>query len=102
MQLNRYLLISALVSAASMMVTPVNADTWLKDPTRDCSVWSDGAAEDGETATWSGSCADGKASGLGVMVVHDKDGLLAVFNGEMSGGKASGFGTLRFRGSHTR
>lgn len=97
MRVKQFLFFSTLVWAAPMMVSSLSADTWLKDPSRDCSVWTDSTAEDGETATWSGSCIEGKASGLGVMVVHDKQGLLAVFSGEMSGGKASGFGTLRFR-----
>ena len=97
MRLRKIFVYSALFCTVAIVAAPVAADTWLKDPTRNCSVWTDSAADAGETATWSGSCADGKASGLGVMVVHDKDGLLAVYNGEMVAGKASGFGTLRFR-----
>lgn len=88
---------TALALATALTAAPVFAEDWLKDPTRECSVWTDSTDGDSQTATWSGSCLDGKASGLGVMVVHDNDGLLAVFNGEMSAGKASGFGTLRFR-----
>jgi hypothetical protein len=74
-----------------------HADIWLKDPTTGCEIWSDGKGADKEVPTWSGSCIDGKANGLGVLVAHDKDGLLAVYNGEMLGGKANGAGALRFR-----
>ena len=75
----------------------VHAETWLKDPITDCQVWypDDGSAK--EVITWSGSCENGKATGSGVLVVHDKDGLSAVYNGEMTGGKANGTGSLKFR-----
>lgn len=75
----------------------VHAETWLKDPITDCQAWSpnDGSAK--EVITWSGSCENGKATGSGVLVVHDKDGLSAVYNGEMTGGKANGTGSLKFR-----
>jgi hypothetical protein len=75
----------------------VHAETWLKDPITDCQVWypDDGIAK--EVITWSGSCEKGKATGSGVLVVHDKDGLSAVYNGEMTGGKANGTGSLKFR-----
>lgn len=73
------------------------ADTWLKDPTTGCEIWSYGDTADKEVPTWSGSCGNGKATGLGVLVVHDKDGLLLVYNGEMLDGKAAGAGALRFR-----
>ena len=75
----------------------VHAETWLKDPITDCQAWSpnDGSAK--EVITWSGSCENGKTTGSGVLVVHDKDGLSAVYNGEMTGGKANGTGSLKFR-----
>ena len=75
----------------------VHAETWPKDPITDCQVWSadDGGAK--EVITWSGSCENGKATGSGVLVVHDKDGLSAVYNGEMTSGKANGTGSLKFR-----
>ena len=75
----------------------VHAETWPKDPITDCQVWSadDGGAK--EVITWSGSCENGKATGSGVLVAHDKDGLSAVYNGEMTSGKANGTGSLKFR-----
>jgi hypothetical protein len=75
----------------------VHAETWPKDPITDCQVWSadDGGAK--EVITWSGSCENGKATGSGVLVVHDKDGLSAVYNGEMTSGKVNGTGSLKFR-----
>jgi len=75
----------------------VHAETWPKDPITDCQVWSadDGGAK--EVITWSGSCENGKATGSGVLVAHDKDGLSAVYNGGMTSGKANGTGSLKFR-----
>lgn len=99
---NRILLLNLMLcTGACVFSAQAFADTWVKDPTRDCTVWSgdDGSAE--EVMTWTGSCVDGKAIGLGVLVVHDKDGLALVFNGEMNGGKADGVGTLKFRDSET-
>jgi len=74
-----------------------HADTWLKDPTTGCEISSASDESAKQVAVWSGSCTEGKASGLGVMVVHDKDGLLLVYRGEMAGGKAEGAGSLVFR-----
>lgn len=74
-----------------------HADTWLEDPTTGCGILSLGDDADKQVAVWSGACNDGKASGLGVMVVHDKDGLLLVYRGEMSDGKVEGAGSLVFR-----
>jgi len=79
----------------------VNADNWVTDPTTDCQVWSYGDTTDGEIVTWSGSCSQKKATGRGVLVVHDKDGLLAVYDGEMLSGKGNGFGILTFRNDET-
>lgn len=75
----------------------VHAETWLKDPITDCQAWSPNDDSAKEVITWSGSCENGKATGSGVLVVHDKDGLSAVYNGEMTGGKANGTGSLKFR-----
>lgn len=80
----RFFILSLLPFALACLSSgSVFADTWVKGPTRDCTVWSsdDGSAR--EVMTWTGSCEDGKAMGLGVLVVHDKDGLGAVYNGEM-------------------
>jgi len=75
-----------------------HADTWLEDPTSGCEILSLGDEADKQIAVWSGACdEDDKASGLGVMVVHDKDGLLLVYRGEMSSGKVEGAGSLVFR-----
>jgi hypothetical protein len=94
----KYLLLN-LMLCAGVGLSPGSlfADTWVKDPTRECTVWSgdDGSAE--EVMTWTGSCEDGKSMGLGVLVVHDKDGLAVVYNGEMREGKADGIGSLKFR-----
>ena len=79
------------------MAGTVHAETWPKDPITDCQVWSPNDGNVKEVITWSGSCENGKATGSGVLVVHDKDGLSAVYNGEMTSGKANGAGSLKFR-----
>lgn len=58
--------------------------------TRDCGIaeynlkWVDQAVED---ISWSGACAEGLASGEGVMVVARKDGRRRTFRGRMSEGR---------------
>jgi len=92
------LVLTLTVGAMSIgMAGHSHAEIWLEDPTTGCEILSDGDKTDKQVAIWSGSCNDGKASGLGVMVVHDKDGLLLIYRGEMSGGKAEGAGSLVFR-----
>lgn len=83
----------ALLSLACL----ARADHWVTDPITGCQVWSYGDPSDAEVATWSGACLEGKASGRGVLVVHDKQGLLATFDGEMADGKGNGFGVIKFR-----
>lgn len=95
---NNMRVLALTASIVSMAIIGIShADTWLQDPTSGCEIWSEGEAADKEIATWSGSCIEGKASGLGSLVVHDKLGLLLSFNGEMLKGKVTGAGALRFR-----
>jgi len=62
---------------------------WLKDPISGCAVWAENPTGT-EVVSWSGGCADGKASGRGVLSWF-KDGKLAVrFEGAMVAGKAQG------------
>jgi hypothetical protein len=70
------------LAAAAMsigMAGSSHAEAWLEDPTTGCRILSLGDEADKQVAVWSGSCPKGKASGLGVLVVHDKDGLLLVY-----------------------
>jgi hypothetical protein len=97
MEFKPLVLILAAAAMSVGMAGNSHADTWLQDPTTGCEIWSDSFETDKEVPTWSGSCIEGKASGLGMLVVHDKGGLLFVFNGEMLGGKANGAGVLRLR-----
>ena len=83
MEFKPLVLILAAAAMSVCMAGNSHAELWLKDPTTGCEIWSDSLETDKEVPTWSGSCVDGKASGLGVLVVHDKDGLLLVFNGEV-------------------
>lgn len=102
--MHQQLLFKILLGGAAVVVFlagTVHAETWPKDPTTDCQVWSvdDGSAK--EVISWTGSCEKGKATGTGVLVVFDKDGLSAVYKGEMTGGKANGTGSLKFRSVDT-
>ena len=66
---NSLVLMAAGMAGLSLgMVNSSHADIWLKDPTTGCQVWSgdDGSAK--EVASWSGSCASGKAIGNGTLV----------------------------------
>lgn len=99
---NSLVLMAAGMAGLSLgMVNSSHADIWLKDPTTGCQVWSgdDGSAK--EVASWSGSCASGKAIGNGTLVATDKDGLAVVFNGEMKAGKMDGRGSIKFRNDDT-
>ena len=84
-------------TALILMPGALMAGDWISDPTRECQVFLDSDDVSGMTVAWSGSCADGKASGTGVLVVNDPKGLAAVFSGEMLQGKADGWGVIRFR-----
>ena len=69
--IKRYILMVATIIGLSFSVIDNGfADIWLKDPTTGCQVWSwdDGAAN--EIVSWSGSCADDKAIGIGNRAGH--------------------------------
>jgi hypothetical protein len=100
---NRFVLFAAGVAGLSLGIVDSSiADIWVQDPTTDCQVWSgdDGSAK--EVISWSGACVDGKAVGVGTLVLTDIDGLAVVFNGEMKSGKMDGWGTLKFRNDETK
>ena len=64
------LMLGAALAAAT---SPATAQGWLEDPVTGCSVWSD--EPDGRIVSWSGVCVDGKASGIGVLVVTSEGEL---------------------------
>ena len=71
------------------------ADTWLEDAVSGCKVWIDQPPAE-NIVSWSGACADDKASGDGVLVVV-KDGRLYVrYSGPMAAGKANGVGKVEY------
>jgi hypothetical protein len=78
------------------LVGPVNAEEiWVKTANQDCTVHGDEALKSNEMVTWSGSCKDGRASGVGKMewIVDNK--LSGIYEGKMAGGKLEGEGILR-------
>jgi outer membrane protein OmpA-like peptidoglycan-associated protein len=70
---------------------------WLNDPVTDCAIWSAEQPAPGEKASWTGSCANGKASGKGNLLFWDEQGILARYDGEMQAGKVHGVGAMKFR-----
>jgi outer membrane protein OmpA-like peptidoglycan-associated protein len=73
------------------------AGFWLNDPVTDCAIWSAEQPAPGEKASWTGSCANGKASGKGNLLFWDEQGILARYDGEMQAGKVHGVGAMKFR-----
>ena len=67
---------------------------WSITRNQPCQVWNHGRGDERERFTWSGACADGKASGEGRLVWHSRFGR-TVYEGEMEAGKRHGSGTLR-------
>ena len=84
--------LGAVLAAAT---TPATAQGWLEDPVTGCAVWSDETDE--RVASWSGACADGKASGIGVLVVMSEGELDVRYDGPMEAGKARGLGLVAYR-----
>jgi len=72
------------------------AQGWLKDPITACTVWSDKTDVE-RIVSWSGACADGKASGAGVLVVISAGKFDVRYDGTMVGGKANGLGLVHYR-----
>ncbi len=62
---------------------------WLRDARSGCAVW-DLDPEPGWSVTWSGGCEDGKASGRGTLVWHEKGEAVIRYEGEMKDGKEHG------------
>ncbi len=73
------------------------AGFWLNDPLTGCAIWSADKPGPGESATWTGSCVDGRADGKGNLLFWDNEGILAHYDGEMRDGKVHGEGSLKFR-----
>jgi hypothetical protein len=78
------------------LVGPAHAeDVWVKTADQDCMVLGDAPLKDNEAATWSGSCADGRASGVGILewIVDNK--IAGIYDGGMADGRLNGEGVLR-------
>lgn len=84
----------ALCAATSAMAT----EGMLKDPITGCGVWTDDTKV-ARSVSWSGACADGKASGNGILVVMAKGEFEIRFSGTMTNGKANGLGLVHYRTS---
>lgn len=77
---------------------PATQPRWQKAENLDCEVWNQWPGAQ-ETATWTGGCIGGKASGSGTMVRQylRKDELRQeTYEGELREGKLNGRGILKF------
>jgi hypothetical protein len=72
------------------------AETWLKDPVTGCGIWSDDDKIK-RVASWSGACSNGKAIGAGVLVVVADGEFEIRYSGSMADGKAHGLGLVHYR-----
>jgi formylglycine-generating enzyme required for sulfatase activity len=77
---------------------------WLQVENKlNCAVWNENP-EANETASWSGSCSDGKASGVGTLTFKfrkNRKKTQSVYTGELLHGKLNGFGTYDFENRET-
>ena len=92
MRLLLFMLLTALVTCSS----PVDADSWVKDPTTGCKLWGGDTGEDvsNDIVSWSGGCEGGYASGTGVLSWFSEGSLYGRYEGAMKKGKMEGLGTL--------
>ncbi len=81
----------------TLTAVTANADDWLEDPITGCTIWADEADSLRETATWSGPCVDGKASGEGVLVWIKDGQVLGRYVGSIRAGRLHGRGVLHYR-----
>ena len=83
--------------ALSVMSAGNAQEIWVKTDNMECTVSSDEALREGEAVTWTGLCADGRASGSGTLEVRHNNKLVGSYEGDMSGGKLHGDGILRLQ-----
>ena len=74
-------------------VSDPSGPVWLKTVDQECAVWVERPEAGVMTATWSGDCAGGKASGRGRTVLKSTLGARA-FEGEMHNGALQGRSTM--------
>lgn len=70
-------------------------DVWVSTKNQDCSVLGDAPLKDNEAVTWSGSCVDGRATGIGRLEWLVDGKLFGDYDGAMVDGRFDGKGVLR-------
>ena len=81
--------------SGALLVTATAEEVWVTVANQDCQVDAGVPVEDGELVTWSGSCQDGRAIGLGVLQWSIDGRTVAFYEGGMLDGRLEGEGVLR-------
>lgn len=93
----KHLLLASLLFFSLFSSAQDGEGNFLKDPKTGCTVWfKHGFSED--SATWSGGCKDGFATGQGIMLGFTGERQTAKYVGEMLNGKPHGKGVFTFGG----
>ncbi len=74
--------------SGSTSATPGRPD-WIRDAQSGCAVWNP-IPQAGETITWSGGCADGRAHGRGTLVFYQNGQERHRYDGDFKGGYLDG------------
>jgi hypothetical protein len=84
----------ALISFRAMAQTDNStASDWITATNQPCKIWNP-EPQSNESATWSGSCKDGLASGKGILHWTEDGKPGGEFDGEYANGKRNGFAVL--------
>ena len=89
----RCFVVAAILIAAGFGPTAAHAE-WQTDPASGCTVWDPLPVPD-ETVGWTGACADGKASGSGVLTIFRAGTLVERNEGAFVDGRQTGHGMRR-------
>lgn len=87
---------TAALAAVLLTSTPALAESWVADASTGCGIWSEEASSK-DSATWSGNCVDGKASGNGTLEWFQDGKSVGTYEGDMRDGRLDGFGEIKLQ-----
>jgi len=85
-RIQRYVAVIAAVIGVAMAIAPANAGAWVTDAKSGCQVWNPNPQLE-ETVAWSGSCANGRAEGRGIVTWLKGDRASETDEGEWRDGR---------------